>query len=839
MRFAAAVILRTGVTLFCLLTAAYGVLNCSPFAFEMFVRPQLFPWLSQFVAWHHLWLAGAYVASLVTLTKDLDWRIPRAGRQAAAHRLALAFAVVFGILTLSQQISPFVPTLWNDHRALPTTLVALLPLLWLAAVDHLSVERKVLDEENCAWTPLGQERLLLTCAGVAGYLWLTHLIRALTRGDLAEGSGVWVVTGVWTLTLTMVTFALIYSIGCVITKAAVLSRAPRTTERVLITIVAAAGVGECLRRFALPTLSLSQFDSWVVSIVAGAAVTTSWSGVARRLNRNAPTYSANQLGRYGTLSVAAMLITLPVLCFVVLNYVERVDWAFVGQRFILVSVWASIFAIALHGTRGFAERRFSALRMLVPPLAAVSALFVVPKATTALAAWTGDSRFEPTAAFDRYAASDAAFQLMSNLLVSRQGFNVEYYRALQESSGFSGPVAITVPTVDFSPPRVRSAVDKPDIFVFAVDSVRRDYLSPYNPLVRFTPSIGAFASESFVFRNAFTRHGGTELAIPSIWAGAIVVRQARTKGFERINAFEKFVNAEGYRVLINDYTIAQNILPTTPLTRLNPGVPSVETDLCRNLDDVRSNLNTARTDRQPVLGFFAPMNVHILNTQRGGQGSLDGDYPGFYAPYASRLRRLDACFGEFISYLKQTNRYDRSIIVFTTDHGDSLGENGYWGHSTWLTPEVVRIPLIIKLPRAAERSMSTDLDRIAFSTDIAPTLYALLGREVRDLGPVLGSPLFVPAGSKLTDRTGGSFLVTASYGATYGLLRRNGRELFVTDLVERRELAYDLSRGAVGASAPVTQEIRQVNQREIQEQVAEIARFYRVTRRQTPSQANH
>ena len=162
------------------------------------------------------------------------------------------------------------------------------------------------------------------------------------------------------------------------------------------------------------------------------------------------------------------------------------------------------------------------------------------------------------------------------------------------------------------------------------------------------------------------------------------------------------------------------------MTRLNPGIASIDTDLCGNLRELESVLDSSGREGEPVFAFLAPMNVHILNTQRGGQSSLDGDYPGFYAPYASRLRRADACFGDFISFLRRTGRYDNAIIVLTTDHGDSLGEDGYWGHSTWLTPEVIRIPLVIKLPEAQRTSLTTDLDRIAFATDIAPTLYGVL-----------------------------------------------------------------------------------------------------------------
>ena len=38
-----------------LLTWGYGLVVSVPFAFDMFIRPQLFPWLAQFVDWHHVW----------------------------------------------------------------------------------------------------------------------------------------------------------------------------------------------------------------------------------------------------------------------------------------------------------------------------------------------------------------------------------------------------------------------------------------------------------------------------------------------------------------------------------------------------------------------------------------------------------------------------------------------------------------------------------------------------------------------------------------------------------------------------------------------------------------
>jgi membrane-anchored protein YejM (alkaline phosphatase superfamily) len=65
-------------------------------------------------------------------------------------------------------------------------------------------------------------------------------------------------------------------------------------------------------------------------------------------------------------------------------------------------------------------------------------------------------------------------------------------------------------------------------------------------------------------------------------------------------------------------------------------------------------------------------------------------YGAFYAPYASRLRRIDTCCGEFIADLKARGLFDRSIVILTADHGDSLGEQGRMGHAYTIFPEILQ-----------------------------------------------------------------------------------------------------------------------------------------------------
>ena len=75
-----------------------------------------------------------------------------------------------------------------------------------------------------------------------------------------------------------------------------------------------------------------------------------------------------------------------------------------------------------------------------------------------------------------------------------------------------------------------------------VDSLRRDYLSPYNPKVTFTPATQAFAEESVVFERAFTRYGATGLSVPALWAGGMLLHKQYIKPFAPMNALEKLLD---------------------------------------------------------------------------------------------------------------------------------------------------------------------------------------------------------------------------------------------------------------------------------------------------------
>ena len=137
---------------------------------------------------------------------------------------------------------------------------------------------------------------------------------------------------------------------------------------------------------------------------------------------------------------------------------------------------------------------------------------------------------------------------------------LELFDFMQRNTGFPSERRIDPLDVTFSNAIGSVAGPRPHIFVIVIDSLRRDYLSPFNPAVTFTPSIDAFAKSSDVFVNAFTHYGATGLSEPSIWAGARLPHEQYPSPFSPLNTLEKLIDGLGYRPMITIDSLLIHIL---------------------------------------------------------------------------------------------------------------------------------------------------------------------------------------------------------------------------------------------------------------------------------------
>ena len=120
-----------------------------------------------------------------------------------------------------------------------------------------------------------------------------------------------------------------------------------------------------------------------------------------------------------------------------------------------------------------------------------------------------------------------------------------------------------------------------------------------------------------------------------------------------------------------------------------------------------------------------------------GQGSsagdsrtvTEGDARLGRAHYYSMVKLIDQQMGRILQCLDEEGLADNTIVVFTSDHGELLGDHGLWMKGPFHYEELVRIPLIVRWPRG-QLSGGRRVRGLCSLVDIAPTILSGLGEAV-------------------------------------------------------------------------------------------------------------
>ncbi len=99
------------------------------------------------------------------------------------------------------------------------------------------------------------------------------------------------------------------------------------------------------------------------------------------------------------------------------------------------------------------------------------------------------------------------------------------------------------------------------------------------------------------------------------------------------------------------------------------------------------------------------------------------------ARYEGEVRFMDSYMGALADQLEARGMLDNTIVVFTSDHGEELGDRGGIGHVQTLHDELLHVPLMIRLPKGhrAEDDLRAIRDSLVPHEDIVPTLLELAG----------------------------------------------------------------------------------------------------------------
>lgn len=818
---------------FFILTSAYCILAYTPFAYFGFLHPPLMQWVGEFARLY----GSLYIAVFLILAADLALEFRKSKIRSSLAGFAilnLAFGVyqIFhhGLAELSPNVFAYV---W--------AMLALFPLMWLAAIDLYGSGSKSLWRISEAKPNVGVSLCLFSAFLVVIAFSGTAFFREYQNGgqlSLRDISLAFVIS----MAIHFIVFGIFGSAMQLFRAASKRTRWPEQVAYLLPRMFACGLGAAALRTMILPSISFEGGEADFFCAVVSVALTVYIIAVLTKLHEiNAMSERAipRRIPSKWLLGVGA--IALCTCAYSIPVFIGPTDWDFVLQKIAVVAVWV--------GVIGFVRWSGIHVKSKSPKVWAAVALiiglagFAPYKLQAVTPHWNDVS--------DRYAGWDISFKTASDFLSEsvRSDAHSAFYEFLKLNSNLRQPVGPANLNLvsDLKP----SANKKPNIFVFVIDSLRQDYVSPYNSAVDFTPEIGKFAQDSVVFRNAFTRYGGTAIAEPSIWSGVMLPHKQFVRPFYPVNNLQQLLDAEGYQSYISVDPILQEILRISPsITQLDEGTKMMSDyeyavmvkgedprtlvrtkqdvkswsnlDFVGTLSELESKIDARGNGKKPIFVYTQPQNVHTVTLEQSRASGSRREIT------MHELRRVDAAFGEFIRFLQTRGLYDNSIIILTADHGDAYGEFGRFGHADFLFPPVIRIPLIIHLPPQMRKQYVWDSQKIAFSIDITPSLYYVL-----DQGPTLnselaGRPLFTRTLEEQKPYLRSQYLIASSYAPVYGILGNNGETLFIADAVNRRNYFYDLSSDPEGVHNLVTPKIRDANETLIRRDILSIDNAYGV-----------
>jgi arylsulfatase A-like enzyme len=291
-------------------------------------------------------------------------------------------------------------------------------------------------------------------------------------------------------------------------------------------------------------------------------------------------------------------------------------------------------------------------------------------------------------------------------------------------------------------PQPSGAKQPPPLLLVTIDTVRVDHLELYGAARQTMPALAQLAARGLVFDRAYAPANHTFYSMMSVLAGqspeSMLVPVAH--GVPKLS-FTRWLPQElrkrGYHVVaIGPPLVSDGKLPVNEL-RVD------EVDI-GPFDFVGKNRGT--TSRQLADSAIrvierwqgdAPLAVwvHFMDPHAVHESAVRFAVNDVRDAYDNELSWVDMHMARIIDALGKRYR-DDALVVVTSDHGESFGEDGDWGHGFTLFERDVRVPLVLA---GAGVGVGRPLAPVSL-VSLAPTVLALLdGGEPLDLPELLGA----------------------------------------------------------------------------------------------------
>jgi len=159
---------------------------------------------------------------------------------------------------------------------------------------------------------------------------------------------------------------------------------------------------------------------------------------------------------------------------------------------------------------------------------------------------------------------------------------------------------------------------------------------------------------------------------------------------------------------------------------INPETGEINEDYYRLINE------TNRMTEDQIKRFedaYAEENEYIYQNydQMSEEERVRWKYQRYIKDYLRVVRGVDDGVGELMAYLERENLIDNTIVIYASDQGFFLGENG-WFDKRFIYEPSLRMPLIIHWPEGVKPGSVNK--QLVQNLDLAPTVLDLAGLEI-------------------------------------------------------------------------------------------------------------
>ncbi len=278
-----------------------------------------------------------------------------------------------------------------------------------------------------------------------------------------------------------------------------------------------------------------------------------------------------------------------------------------------------------------------------------------------------------------------------------------------------------------------------NVLVYYVDTLRMDVAS--DP--QLMPAVNRFTKQSLYFPRAYAPGSDTLRSLPALTGGNNFTREthagdlcaiARRAPHESVLVIPQSAG-EFIGRLRPEFSFERTITVADYSEGAEVWGYGADQPTAPKLVDEALDFLKGRASNNPFFLWvfnFDQHNWRELNEEyvqeQGKQHNVSLESQSFR--YRIVASSVDAQFQRLLDGLDKLGLRDDTIVVFVSDHGEGLGQGGFWVHSVFLWDSLLRVPLAIRVPGVKPRVV----DDIVSLVDVAPTLAPFLTGEENGRG---------------------------------------------------------------------------------------------------------